>query len=833
MRSIIVPLFSVLAAGAAVPTIAQTAAGSSAPANSITGAPNTLSPVIVTATKRPSTVQTTSMSIMAITAAQIASRGVPDLMTLARSIPGLSIRTTGVTDTEFEMRGLNSQGGTSSVVGMYLGSVPLAPSIFGQSGKAVIDPSLYDLQRVEVLRGPQGTLYGSSSMGGTIRLIPHPAELNTYAASVKTVVSDTTSGGNINHQENGMINLPLGDKAAVRIVGSFTHDSGWIKRLVFADGAVPVDPGVFPNVSRPANFYTAPLLEKLNGVNTTDVNSIRAQFLWKPTERLAIEPMVMYELIQEGAPPAVDVNGVPTHPKTPLIKAHYQPFDAPEPQQDSISFSSLKMTYDLPYFSVTSASGFWHRNSVTRQDAEEQIASAIGIPVYDAAAGGMGPLVSSRGPGLAEQNASRQLSEEFRITSTKPNRYHLQWVAGYFYQDMHSKDIQEDSAPQGAAIFGGPNMFFMYMPEVLIQNAVYGHISWRFLPRWKVAVGLRHYHYSMSNYFTEYGAFAATAVFGNSVPFRSAASIAQSGTTPSFTLTYNFDRDHMVYLKAAKGFRLGGVSEPIPVVAASNTNPIYASQVANECALQSKLLLTTACDPNLVLQAPRTFGSDSVWSYEIGEKSTFFNHRMIANVDAYLENWNNPQVQTFLAGFPVTVNSANARIKGVEFEVQALLPRGFDFTLNGAYTDARFREDSALTGFPGGTLVPDIARVQGSAVLHWEHDLQNDRSLFGTLEEDYTGTRTSVPYGETITLQNAGQLLVHLPAYSIVNVRFGMKGDGGTNGEWTASVFVNNLTNNQVLVDPQPQIGLQTQAFSRFAITRPLTAGIDVSYRFR
>jgi outer membrane receptor protein involved in Fe transport len=550
-------------------------------------------------------------------------------------------------------------------------------------------------------------------------------------------------------------------------------------------------------------------------------------------DNLTIEPMVMYELIREGAPPAVDVNGVPTHPTTPLTKAHYEPFDVPEPQEDSITFSSLKTTYQLPAFSITSSTGFWHRNSITRQDSEEQIASALGIPVYAASAGGMGPLVSSRGPGIVEQDASHQVSEELRLTSTRPNRYHLEWVIGYFYQDLFSEDIQQDSAPEASAIFGGPNMFFMYMPEDLVQNAQYGNISWRFLPHWKASIGLRHYHYSMSNSFMEYGAFAATAVFGNSVPYRSSASISQGGTTPSFTLTYNFDSAHMIYLRATKGFRLGGVSEPVPVVAASNTNPIYASQVANECALQAKLLLSTTCDPNLLLQAQRTFGSDWVWSYELGEKSSFLDDRMIINVDAYLENWNNPQVQTFLAGFPVTVNSANARIKGVELEIDTILPAGFTFALNGAFTDARFLKDSALTGFSSGALVPDIARLQGSAVLNWRRALGGDRSLFGTLEEDYTGTRTDIPYGETVTLQNINQYLVHLQAYSTVNVRLGIEGETSDGNVWKVSGFINNLTNSQVLVDPQPQIGLQTPAFSRFTISQPLTAGIDMSYSFR
>ena len=277
-----------------------------------------LTEITVTATKRSTTVQTTPISITAFTADQIASRGIVDVDSLVSSVPDISIRNTGGPgEMEFEIRGLNSQGGNSSMVGMYLGEIPLSTATGSQLGKNSMDPGLYDLQRVEVLSGPQGTLYGSSSMGGTIRLIPTAPQLNTYAASTQEVVSDTASGGGINHQENGMVNLPLGDTAAVRVVGSFTDDSGWIKRLVIADGAVGVDPGVFPNVTRPSNFYSAPLQEALNGVNTTQIDSIRASILWQPTDDLTIEPTAMYQSIQQGAPPAVDVNGNPTHPQVP------------------------------------------------------------------------------------------------------------------------------------------------------------------------------------------------------------------------------------------------------------------------------------------------------------------------------------------------------------------------------------------------------------------------------------------------------------------------------------------------------------------------------------
>jgi len=318
------------------------------------------------------------------------------------------------------------------------------------------------------------------------------------------------------------------------------------------------------------------------------------------------------------------------------------------------------------------------------------------------------------------------------------------------------------------------------------------------------------------------------------VPYNAAASIAASGTVPDVTLTWNIDSDHMVYAKVGKGFRLGGASSevgPIPVAPASNTNPLFSSEVANECGLQAKILLTTTCNPNILLTAPATFGSDSLWSYEVGEKSSFFDHRMIADIDAYLEDWYSPQVATDLAGFGLNVNGGDARIKGVEAQLQALLVAGFDVSLNASYTDGKFVESSPISGFPSGAQVPDTPKLSGSAVLQWLHDLSGNVSMFGSFEVDYTGTRTDVPFGVTATLQNLNQVLVHLPSYSLVNLRLGLRGEG-SDDHWSAAVFVDNLTNNIVVVDPQPQIALQTSAFARYVVSQPLTAGIDVSYQF-
>jgi outer membrane receptor protein involved in Fe transport len=196
-----------------------------------------LQEIVVTATKRESTVQSTPISITAVSGADIEARGFVDFDTLARSIPGVSMQTSGPGQTSFEMRGVAAIGGNSPTVGFYLDDTPLTGS---DNSFSVIDPNLYDLNRIEVLRGPQGTLYGAGSMGGTIKLIPNAPNPEALDASAQTILSGTRGGG-FNHGVNAMLNLPLGSTAALRIVGTDSHTSGWIDRVVIANGAFPLE----------------------------------------------------------------------------------------------------------------------------------------------------------------------------------------------------------------------------------------------------------------------------------------------------------------------------------------------------------------------------------------------------------------------------------------------------------------------------------------------------------------------------------------------------------------------------------------------------------------
>lgn len=841
------------------------AAGTGATAAAEPGAapqqPQQLAEVVVTATKRRTLSQDTPISMTVLTAANIADRGVTDFNTLSQGIPDLAMRTSGPNQTEYEMRGLNSAGGNTSMVGVYLDEIALSAPAAEQLGKVIIDPNLYDLDRVEVLHGPQGTLYGASSMGGTVRLIPAAPQLGAFAASGETIVSDTGSGGSINFTQNGMVNLPLGSTTALRLVGSASSQSGWLNRYVLADGAVTTDAGSNPTNSRPLNFYTAPLLSSQSGVNSSTNDTFRASLLFQPNDQLSITPMLMWQEGQSGAPNAVDVNGSPTDPTMPSPKGHYEIYDTGEPQWDRFTLGSLKVEYALtPDIGLTSITGLWTNNSLISQDGTEENSSSTALgpsdptatpPPYDTSAGGIGPTGPGPfGPGVEERDYTRQASEELRVASTGGGP--LQWLAGYYYQDLQSEWSMWSVNPQAGPI---ANIYVDYMPQSILQNAFFGNLSWEFVQGLKASVGARWYHYSYNQRNSEWGDFTPygfdnllglngpPTVAGNNTPFNTNAANSASGTNPRFNLTWQIDPDHMVYGTIAKGFRLGGTDQPFvgfltavtPATCPYGNPPSLAG--LEQCGLQAKLSATpttpgtvytsTANFPNVNGQGVPQFNSDSVWDYEIGTKNELFDHRALFNLTGYFERWTDPQVATNISGFGFTVNGSNANIYGLEAEFRANLGAGFAFDTDWGYTHSKFLNDSPIDGIPAGFAVPDTPKLTGSASINFDHSLDDNLSFFSNLTYSYVGSRYDLPYGVTVYLNDIDQTKINLPSYGILNVRAGVR-----TGDWSVALFVDNATNNQVLLDPLPQINLAIPQFTRYIVNQPVTYGLDVSYNF-
>jgi iron complex outermembrane receptor protein len=835
-----------------ITSVALAVAGSPWAAAQTADQGNALEEVVITATKRESTVQDTPISVTAISAADIANKGLTDFNSLAETVPGIAMRTAGPGQTEFEMRGLSSAGGNASVVGFYLDETALSSPASAQLGKVIIDPNLYDLNRVEILRGPQGTLYGSSSMGGTVKVVPNAPQLGVYAVSGETVLSETGSGGGTNFTQNGMVNLPLGTNVAVRLVGSSDSQSGWLNRYVFADGAVPTDGATG---ARPPGFYTAPLAETASQANASTLDSFRGSLLWRPTDNLSITPAFMWQHTHQDGPNAVDVDGTPSHPTVPASQGHWEIYDTPEPQDDKFALGSLKIEWQTEHMLITSATADWTRHTLVSQDGTEENDGPSGLgslgtaSPYDTSAGGLGPVgPGPTGPGVQERDATEQVSEELRLTSTDKGPF--QWQAGYYFQRLKSDWDMWSVNPQVISA-GIGNIYVDYMPQTITQNALFGEGSLEFAQGWKATVGLRAYHYSYTQSNSEWGDFTpfgfanllsgAPTLAGNTAPFNTTASGSASGVNPKFDLSWQMNPQLLLYATAARGFRMGGTDQPftgyLTTVSPGDCGAPSSLAIILQCGLQQKLSATRTSPggyiapnvqfPNASAQGVPQFKSDSVWNYEVGEKGEFFDRQLTINFDVYYERWDNPQLATNVGGFGYTVNGANASILGSELELWFKLPAGFSFAGNVGLADSKFLTDSAITGYQSGTAIPDSPKVTSSVTLRNVQPLTGQFQLTSSLSYNYIGERTNAPYGETITLFNMNELLVHLPAYGLMNLRAGVKSD-----DWSFNLFANNLLNKEALLDTQPQINLQTAAFTRYIVNQPRTFGLDVNYSF-
>ncbi len=343
---------------AVAPAFGQSTGGAaSAGAAATTG----IEEIVITAEKRSSTVQDTPISISARSGEELQQIGVTDLTGVIHEVPGLSVRTSGPGQTELEMRGLSSSGGSSPTVGFYLNDYPLNPPAAALNGKVVIDPDLFDLTRVEVLRGPQGTLYGSGSMGGTLKLVTNTPTLNQFSATAEGIASGTQGGG-FNRGGNAMANLPLiSDVAAMRLVITDKFTDGFIDRVVLSPFPTPVNPGgacnqptaIWPGCTR-GDVTTATQTQVVHHSNTERLLGGRAEVVAYPTDKLQVNALVFLQRITDSGYSEYD-----DPPGSSHGLFHYQPFNLAEPFYDTFRMYGTTATYDFGFAKLTSATAYY------------------------------------------------------------------------------------------------------------------------------------------------------------------------------------------------------------------------------------------------------------------------------------------------------------------------------------------------------------------------------------------------------------------------------------------------------------------------------------------
>jgi iron complex outermembrane recepter protein len=746
--------------------------------------PSGLTEIVVTAQKRPSSADKTPISISAVSGADIAARGVTSFADIAASTPGVSIKSMGSGQTEFEMRGMSSSGGNSPTVGFYLDDVPLTSPASAQNGKVVIDPSLYDLAQVEVLRGPQGTLYGSSSMGGTVKLITNKPKLGVWEASGQATLSGTDGGG-FNHAVNGMLNIPLGDTLALRVVGTQSDTSGFIKRIVLSDF-----PQASPDGTVRGNVSAGTVSKVYNHSNAQDLVGTRVSLLWKPTEALTITPSFFYQRTHQA--------GSSTYDSDPGTLAHYQPFDQPEPYTDEIKIGALGINYHFTAFDVTSATSYWSRKSTMVQDNSENLPSCGGGFCADA------PYYGPNGTGQIaayETDPSKQFSQELRLTSNGSGR--LKWLVGAYFADFRSSWQLTTYVPNPAAFgFDTSMVFDLSEPTHIQQYAGFGELNYAVTDKLHVTVGLRAYHYSTTLDMVTGGVGSPTedATFTTQHVTQSS-----SGVNPKFDLSYQIDPDTLVYATAARGFRPGGGNQPLPSLGTS------AFDVGMKATLQGLGYANGV--------APQSYGPDHLWSYEVGEKAKLLDRHLRINASAYFENWQDIQMELLPSGYPLFDNVNAAHIYGGEVEMQALLTHELSVGGSIGYTHATLADSSH--GFNAGDRLPDVPKWSGGANITYTRAIDGDHDLTIRLDDTYVGDRVGLASYQGIV--NYTQ--TPLASYDLLNLRIGVAAKKG----WTIAFFANNLTNKHAQLENAAQLGLPNASYNRIVTNQPRTLGIDLS----
>ncbi|NPD70417.1 TonB-dependent receptor, partial [Acetobacteraceae bacterium] len=582
--------------------------GATAPANIKAHAaqPSQLEEVVVTANKRRQNSRKIAGSIGVITGKQLIDHHVESYEDITRVLPGVSFAAhNGPGQDNISIRGVSSTVGNPTV-GIYIDEVP----IITQNGyEGAAQPRILDLDRLEVLRGPQGTLYGASSEGGTIRFITNQPNLEKYGAVINSDVSGTVHGG-ANSDQQLTVNLPvIKDKFALRISGELLNNSGWIDNQSL-DG----------NLTKSGTNY-----ERTGVVRVTGLIQLAPDF--------SLTPSLYYQNLFTGDSPNF-FEGLGTYRQNKQVR---------EWIKDEIYIPSLTIRKGIGNFAdLTSITSYFQRNVDRQADGTAFNSTALSQFYLDPAypehqAQNDSTLGNSPSPVLF-LDRFKTVTQEVRLASKANQR--LRWVLGFFYSDqkwthddyetipgysqafqnIYGFNVNESvlGSPANPGLWNNNVVWQVYDHNEISQYAGFGQIDYDLTPRLHLSAGER-YVYAHETFSETGGGFFDLGGAGTmGSPYRQSASF--SAPTPKFSATFDLSPHTSVYSTIAKGFRLGGATTP-------NTN---VSCVAGLDQLGFK-------------SAPSTYGSDQLWSYEAGLKSLLLHNTLSVNVAGYYINWSHIQ----------------------------------------------------------------------------------------------------------------------------------------------------------------------------------------------
>lgn len=784
---------------AIVMCLAATASADPAKATSTAAASadtsNSLEEIVVTAQKRSENLKAVPASISVLSGATLNSTAIATVDDLSRAVAGLSVQASGAEgNAQLQIRGVSSTAGDSTI-SLYLNETPI--SISSRYGGAT-QPIPFDLARVEVLRGPQGTLYGASSLGGTIRYIQNKPDLDTFSGFAESDLSGTIHGG-VNYETSALVNLPVtNDVFAIRLGALYGSDSGWIDNY---DGNGKI-----------AN----------SGVNSDRKKLVRFSALYQANDDLTIQANTTYQdfdtkdssafYTDAGASGSTGFGKAPYIVTTGLFK---QSKLVGEGAQDRVLVSDIDVTANLGFADLTSISSYFRRSNPQTIDGTYYNSGALVAYFLPARFTPEASVAFSPSP-VYQQMAWSNWSQEIRLSSPADSGSPLKWVGGVYVSLVHAGQSQIDPDPLLASNFlkaygvpigsisqelgGGKNDPSLFDPiyaftqtERIEQYAAFGQVTYDILDDLHASAGLR---YSISRD-ENVSNNAQNSFYDLGLPAQVKTTIKAYAATPRFSLSYDIDSDTSIYTTEAKGFRLGGPAGSLPSGPGNSCQPSYEDLGLNG--------------------APGAYGSDSLWSYEAGVKSTLADHSLSVNAAGYYIDWSRVQQGVNLpsCGYSFTANAGDAEVYGGEIELlyAPKFVRGLKLGVNFSINHAEITKTTAPFAQVGQTL-EDVPERTVTVSVDYDTPIVNEWSGFAHVDYDFTG-------------HSHGAFQTYLPAYEnkaygVVNAQLGVDTDS-----WKIYLFAKNLLNDHTVYQ-QPTVASVTEGYT----VRPLTIGVSVREDF-